>query len=200
MASRFAKLALVGGAFFWASRAGALGFPETVIPAAAPALDGLPRGGSAAPRLTASKEHDLLREHWADVSDWGRANVDFCAAVMRQESRGRAGAVSSAGAAGLMQVMPATARDIAGRLGYDRYGPDPDRFAPNVSIYLGTAYLEHLDAIDPTAGGSYEWIARAYNGGSKWALHRMQGGTVGAKSDAENAEYWRAIRSRLETY
>jgi hypothetical protein len=60
-------------------------------------------------------------------------------AVMRTESAGRIGAVSSAGAMGLMQLMPATwARQRA------RFGLGADPFDPRDNILAGTGYLREL--------------------------------------------------------
>jgi len=60
-------------------------------------------------------------------------------AVMRVESRGAARAVSPAGAMGLMQIMPATWRDLRARHGL---GADP--FTPRDNILAGAAYLREL--------------------------------------------------------
>jgi hypothetical protein len=60
-------------------------------------------------------------------------------AVMRTESAGRIGAVSSAGAMGLMQLMPGTwARQRT------RFGLGPDPFDPRDNIMAGTSYLREM--------------------------------------------------------
>jgi len=60
-------------------------------------------------------------------------------AVMRAESAGRIGAVSSAGAMGLMQLMPGTwARQRA------RFGLGSDPFNPRDNIMAGTSYLREM--------------------------------------------------------
>jgi soluble lytic murein transglycosylase-like protein len=61
-------------------------------------------------------------------------DVDLLNSVIRTESGFRANAVSRAGARGLMQLMPATARD----LGVD------DAFKPDQNINGGAAYLDQL--------------------------------------------------------
>jgi soluble lytic murein transglycosylase len=68
--------------------------------------------------------------------------------LVRQESRFVADARSSAGAMGLMQLMPATARWVAGKLGLKSFRQatvtDLD-----INISLGTYYLRHvLDTLD----------------------------------------------------
>ncbi len=67
-------------------------------------------------------------------------NPDLAAAVVEVESGGRPRAVSSAGALGLMQLMPRTANAMAAELGL----PEPsqeDMFAPELNIRLGVYYL-----------------------------------------------------------
>jgi len=60
-------------------------------------------------------------------------------AVMRTESAGQIRAVSSAGAMGLMQLMPATwARQRA------RFGLGADPFDPRENIMAGTSYLREM--------------------------------------------------------
>ena len=60
-------------------------------------------------------------------------------AVMRQESDGQEQAVSSAGAMGLLQLMPATYDDLR-----ERYGLSADPFDPHNNILAGTAYIREM--------------------------------------------------------
>ncbi len=77
--------------------------------------------------------------------------------VMRQESAGRPGATSRVGAMGLMQVMPATYRELRGR-----YGLGADPYHPYDSIMAGTAYLREMYDLY----GSPAFLA-AYNAGPR---------------------------------
>jgi soluble lytic murein transglycosylase len=82
-------------------------------------------------------------------------------AVMRQESAFATDVVSSAGARGLMQLMPATAKHVAGKIGiaFDQARLTTDG---NYNITLGRAYLREL--LD-RYGGSYILAIAAYNAG-----------------------------------
>lgn len=60
-------------------------------------------------------------------------------AVMRQESGGEQQATSSAGAMGLMQVMPATYEELRVR---HRLGDDP--YEPRNNVLAGTAYIREM--------------------------------------------------------
>lgn len=60
--------------------------------------------------------------------------------LMRQESRFIAPARSSAGARGLMQVMPATGKWVAGRIGMRDYHPRM-LSDPKTNVLLGTSYM-----------------------------------------------------------
>jgi len=85
----------------------------------------------------------------------------FVLALIRQESQFNAEAVSRAGARGLMQLMPATARAVAKKAG-EPYTPDRLTDDPGYNVRLGTQYLsEMLDRF----GGSMVLAAAAYNGG-----------------------------------
>ena len=64
-------------------------------------------------------------------------------AVIRQESAFSADAHSPAGARGLMQLMPRTARFIAKKANYRR-PKKQDLFNPDINIKLGTAYLSRI--------------------------------------------------------
>ncbi len=65
------------------------------------------------------------------------------AAVVYTESRFRADARSSAGALGLMQLLPETGEAIALRTGGDRFVVD-DLFDPEVNVRYGSWYLREL--------------------------------------------------------
>jgi soluble lytic murein transglycosylase-like protein len=81
-------------------------------------------------------------------------------AMIRQESAFDISAKSRAGARGLMQMMPATGKELAGRLGV-RYSTD--RLSdPDYNIRLGTLYIRQvLDMFD----GNVELALAGYNGG-----------------------------------
>ncbi len=81
--------------------------------------------------------------------------------VARQESEFASAAASGAGAKGLMQILPSTARDTARRMGVPF---DPARLIadPAYNTQLGAAFLgQLLDA----EGGSYVLALAAYNAG-----------------------------------
>jgi len=86
-------------------------------------------------------------------------------AVMRQESAFDSGAVSSAGAVGLMQVMPETATALAGDA---RYQGDGYRrlFDAGTNIALGQRFLELMLGPEHFNGNIVLAIA-AYNAGPK---------------------------------
>lgn len=81
--------------------------------------------------------------------------------LMRQESRFINVARSGVGASGLMQIMPATARWIAKRLGIKRFDPSEMR-DPAKNIQFGAFYLKH---VQNTLDGSPVLATAAYNAG-----------------------------------
>lgn len=81
--------------------------------------------------------------------------------LIRQESRFIADAKSRVGASGLMQIMPGTAKWVAGKLGLKdwRWSQITD---VDTNVSLGTYYLKHvLDALD----GQPVLASAAYNAG-----------------------------------
>jgi soluble lytic murein transglycosylase len=66
------------------------------------------------------------------------------AAVIYEESRFRPTTRSSAGAIGLMQLLPSTAKGIAIRTGGHRFRPQQDLLVPDLNIRYGCWYLHHL--------------------------------------------------------
>lgn len=81
-------------------------------------------------------------------------------AIIRQESRFQADAVSSAGAQGMMQLMPATAAQTCRAEGL-RQGPLHD---PKTNITIGSHHLKQLLA---RYKGSLTLTAAAYNAGAQ---------------------------------
>jgi soluble lytic murein transglycosylase len=108
--------------------------------------------------------------------------------LIRQESRFIMDAQSSVGASGLMQVMPATARWTARRIGLTGFKPS-DITERDTNIAIGTGYLKLvLDNFD----GSLPMAAAAYNAGpSRPRAWRGQDGspTVEAAIWAENIPF-----------
>ena len=104
--------------------------------------------------------------------------------LIRQESRFIMDARSSVGASGLMQIMPATARWTAKRIGLD-YTPDliADRAT---NIKLGTSYLKL--ALDDF-GGSQAMAAAAYNAGPNRPRKWREGPTLEVAAWAENIPF-----------
>jgi soluble lytic murein transglycosylase len=96
-----------------------------------------------------------------------KVNPLLVTALIRQESRFETKAKSTAGATGLMQVMPATAKWIAPQIKQDIKNINLEKPADN--IMLGTWYLGHTH--DQYKGNSLLAIA-SYNAGpgnvSKW--------------------------------
>lgn len=82
-------------------------------------------------------------------------------AIIRQESSFDTSATSPAGAQGLMQLMPGTARDVSAKLGIG-YSPSSLIASPEYNVSLGSAYIaDMLQRFD----GSYILALAAYNAG-----------------------------------
>jgi soluble lytic murein transglycosylase len=86
----------------------------------------------------------------------------FLFSVVRQESAFEGFVRSSAGARGLMQIMPATGQEIASKSGWPPDYTDDDLYRPYINIPLGTSYLATWR--DKLKGDLYAALA-AYNGG-----------------------------------
>jgi len=98
------------------------------------------------------------------------ADIDMAAiyAITRTESRFQTDAISSSGARGLMQLMPATAKETAKKIGVS-YSSSKLTSDPEYNTQLGSSYLAtQLE----TYNGSLLLAAAAYNAGggnaNKW--------------------------------
>jgi soluble lytic murein transglycosylase len=122
--------------------------------AKAAANRGLPIGGLAHPTGAIPAQ--------ADISGAGKA---LAYAIARQESEFNASAVSRAGARGLLQLLPGTARDMARKTGL---AFAPERLTTDVAYNatLGSAFLS--DQLGRFSG-SYVMTFAGYNAGPKRA-------------------------------
>jgi soluble lytic murein transglycosylase len=105
--------------------------------------------------------------------------------LIRQESRFIMDARSGVGASGLMQVMPATARWTAKKLGMEGFSAD-QLSNRDTNIAIGTAYLKL--ALDDFAG-SLPLAAAAYNAGPNRPRAWRNGPTMEAAAWAENVPF-----------
>jgi soluble lytic murein transglycosylase len=86
----------------------------------------------------------------------------FLFSVMRQESLFEGCVSSSAGARGLMQIVPATGAEVAANAGWPPDYTSDDLYRPLVSLNLGVDYLNRQRAF---LGGDIYAALAAYNGG-----------------------------------
>lgn len=103
----------------------------------------------------------------AAPTSFNAPEAPFILGIVRQESSFDPRAHSGAGARGMMQLMPATAQVVAGRLGLG-YGDLDD---PTYNMTVGSAFLGQLVR---QFDGSYVMAAAAYNAGPgrppQWAM------------------------------
>ncbi|MEP6876138.1 MAG: transglycosylase SLT domain-containing protein [Burkholderiales bacterium] len=124
--------------------------------------------------------------HHEVVAASGEIGLDpaYVYGLIRQESRFIMDARSGVGASGLMQIMPATARWTAKKIGLE-YTPGmiADR---GVNLKLGTSYLKLvLDSFE----GSAALATAAYNAGPSRSRHWREGAEVEAAAWAEGIPF-----------
>jgi len=113
----------------------------------------------------AAKRGIVLPKSYYPITELAGYSVDvapeIAMSIARRESELNPSAVSPAGARGLMQVMPATARQVAGEIGLE-YSRDRLTSDWRYNAALGTAYLGGLIEVYE---GSYILAFAAYNAG-----------------------------------
>jgi len=111
----------------------------------------------------------------------------FVFGLIRQETRFMAQLTSSAGARGLMQLMPNTASWVARKIPLDINPRRPDQiFDPVTNLKLGTTYLKMV--LDDLAG-SQPMAAAAYNAGPSRPRRWREGPVLEAAAWAENIPF-----------
>jgi soluble lytic murein transglycosylase len=188
------------------------------------------RGGMADRELLAAAQFACDRQIWdrcINTSDRTKGEIDFeqrfpmpfreavtrraqsinldpayVYGLIRQESRFIMDARSGVGAAGLMQVMPATARWTAKKIGLEGFTQDQlnDR---DTNIAIGTAYLKlALDDLN----GSMPMAAAAYNAGPgrprTWRNGPVLDAAIWAESIpfSETRDYVKKVLSNTTNY
>lgn len=126
-----------------------------------------------------------------DYSELYDVDPKLILAITTRESAFNIKAVSHAGAKGLMQLMPGTAKECADDLNIRYY----NIFSVNHNVRLGTWYLwRMLDTFD----GNLDLAIRAYNCGPT-CVKRVEGGEYKAYP-AETAEYLEAVKGWMDYY
>lgn len=123
---------------------------------------------------------DPYAAHLVEASQRFGVPVAWIRAVLRAESAGDPRAISSAGAMGLMQIMPATWAELR-----VRYRLGGDVYDPRDNILAGTAYLRELH----DRYGSVTAMLAAYNAGPG----RYEASLSGRPLPAETRAYVAAI-------
>ncbi|GHV46121.1 hypothetical protein FACS1894204_07070 [Synergistales bacterium] len=125
---------------------------------------------------------------------------NFMWAIMKQESAFKPRALSHAGASGLMQLMPGTAKGEAKRAGLQKY----DIFSVTDNITLGASHLSWLGK----QFARKDWIMAAYNAGGGNARKWLADGRDGLAPDYwieevrfdETCDYVQKVSGNLEVY
>jgi soluble lytic murein transglycosylase len=145
------------------------------------------------------RHEDIIRQQAAQKD----LDPSLIAGVIYAESHFRDGQTSAAGAEGLMQLTPRTARDIARKSGGTAFNVG-DLGTPQVNISYGAYYLRYL--LD-RYGGNETFALAAYNGGEgnvdRWivaARSRNQALTIDAIPFSETRAYVRRVQAAQRRY
>lgn len=120
------------------------------------------------------------------------------AAVILQESRFNPKANSGAGAQGLMQFMPGTAKTMAKETGH---WPTYDIYDPETSIEFGAAHLRDLLV---KYNGDIDQALAGYNAGTgtvdRWVKANIFERIIGSNSGSETVNYVRKVKNYQKVY
>ncbi|GBF49789.1 transglycosylase [Leptospira ryugenii] len=140
------------------------------------------------------------RELVKKYSEENQISEDMVYALMRQESFFKETATSRSNARGLMQIMPATGRELAQKMGISEYS----LYSPYISIRLGTKFLAYLLRSNEN---QLRWASIAYNGGPgnlrKWKKAVYRGDFNHFLEDLpvkESRDYCRIVVSNYYAY
>lgn len=183
----FASLGLGDETLAALDQAGVVGWNKAVLLARAGMYRASQRTlASVDPEWRATPPQPSDSERWSvahprpfrDIIEEGESRITIAPflayAIMQTESRFDPGAVSWAGARGLVQLMPATAKDLAARARIT-LGPG-DVHDPSINLELGMRYLAGLTARFGGEQGAEALAIPSYNAGAgavdRWIKER----------------------------
>ncbi|MCA9641834.1 MAG: transglycosylase SLT domain-containing protein, partial [Myxococcales bacterium] len=113
-------------------------------------------------------------------------DADLLALMVLAESGGDPKAKSPAGARGLMQLMPATARAVSARAGIP-FGNDDELYEPALNLRLGAELVKELSAhfADKAPAERRQLVWSAYNAGSEAVERHLARVGVGLPDETE---------------
>lgn len=153
------------------------------------------------------RRHAYPRSYSADVEKWsGQYGLDpfLVYSIVREETHFDPFRRSPAGAVGLMQLMPATARWIAKQMRLQGYHTGR-LTAPEINIRLGCWLLKFLaERYPPDSPDGRAWLLAAYNGGQgnveKWRARAEGKPALEVIPFPETRSYIERVSRTLEVY
>ena len=144
-----------------------------------------------------------------------RNNIDpfLVAAVIKNESEFKPGAVSPVGAIGMMQIMPETGEWIAKQMGLDSYSSE-SLYNPGINIRMGCWYLSELKyefkdnmllmmmAYNAGRGNTHGWMNANgwdYNFNETKEIPYSESRNYVASVLHDRDEYYRLYKDKVET-
>ena len=139
--------------------------------------------------------------YWGEINRTAQEmdlDPNLILAIIRQESAFNEDAVSSAGARGLMQVMPATGNSLARKLRIKGFSTD-DLWQAKTSIRFGSQHLsDHLRYFKRSKGRSLGLALSAYNAGLKAARRWSRRLTAGDVDEFVESIPYRETRNYVK--
>lgn len=147
------------------------------------------------PEMAGVTKYDLAREIVTLSQKYNQLEPDLICAVITVETRWNPEAVSFAGAMGLMQMLPTTARNIAEKNGVRVDSPADVLFDPLDNTRLGCLYLGYLISKYGLEAG-----LAGYNAGERWAVQWKKYGQAPPGLPDETRAYVPNVLKCYKTY
>jgi soluble lytic murein transglycosylase len=147
--------------------------------------------------LTSDEAYDIANEIYEMSVKYTNLDVDLICAVITHESARTwdPTVVSTAGAMGLMQIMPVTGFFLAEYEGISWTSPEEVIFNPIYNIRMGTRYLSML-----TERYGLDGALAAYNGGERQAALYIENGMDDTYLWSETRQYIPAVLKLYDDY